>query len=86
MSLIFPEKPAYHNLRFTTPCVSHIFQVNQYENTLSGAHNLQTNSLVALVGQRWDELFSELKLWQAFGTEVKRSYLTHNRQAETISM
>lgn len=50
VGLIFPEKPVYHYLRFTTPRTSHIFQVNQYENTLSGAHNLQTSSLVALPG------------------------------------
>jgi hypothetical protein len=47
MGLIFPEKPVYNYQTFTTPRLSHIFQSKQYENTLSGAHNLRTNSLVA---------------------------------------
>jgi DNA invertase Pin-like site-specific DNA recombinase len=50
MGLIFPEKPVYNYLRFTTPRTSHIFQVKQYENTLSGASNNRSSTLVALRG------------------------------------
>ena len=50
MGLIFPEKPVYNYLRFTTLRTSHIFQVNQYKNTLAGASTNRESTLVALRG------------------------------------